>query len=154
MRVFVLTNQPGIARGLYDLETLEAIHEKLEAEIAAEGDGATVDGIYFSPFHPETEHEGGVRQYRRASDCRKPGIGMIMQVVDEHGIDLASSCFIGDSWRDMEAGRSAGLRTVLVEKTDQAKKLNPDFVFANVFEAARYLTASGALRSVPTSNEL
>lgn len=145
MRVFVLTNQPGIARGLYDFEMLEAIHRKLAAEIAAGGGGATLDGIYFSPYHPETEHPGGVREFRRASECRKPGIGMIMQAVDEHGIDLAATCMIGDSWRDIRAGRNAGLRTILVENLKDADRLDPDQAFPNLLEAAQHLVSAKAL---------
>jgi len=142
MRVFVLTNQPGIARGLYDFATLDAIHAKLETDLAAEG--AKVDGIYFSPFHPETQYAEGLSEYRRASDCRKPGIGMIMQVVEQHDIDLASTCFIGDTWRDVRAGKNAGVRTILVENTDDSGEIAPDMSFPTTLAAARHLTADVA----------
>ena len=102
---------------------------------------ATLDGIYFSPYHPETQYADGLKEYRRASDCRKPGIGMIMQVLDEHGIDLASTCFIGDTWRDIRAGQNAGLRSYLVH-ADAAPGVTPDGIFPTTLDAARELTPS------------
>jgi D-glycero-D-manno-heptose 1,7-bisphosphate phosphatase len=94
-RVIVVTNQRGIALGRMSHEAVDEIHDRLRA--------LPVDGIYVCP------HEEGL------CDCRKPGIGLLLQAAaDFPDIDLAGSVMIGDSDRDMEAGRRAGCRTIRV----------------------------------------
>ena len=99
--VLVATNQSGVARGLYDLDTLDRIHEKLMHELASRG--GYIDEIFFCPHHPDD-----------ACFCRKPQPGLIHQIEKKYPIDLANTFFIGDSWVDMEAARLAGCKPLLV----------------------------------------
>jgi len=104
----VVTNQSGVARGLFDEETLFRIHERLVAELAAEG--ARVDSIGYCPHHPGE----GELPYRRECRCRKPGPGLLEDAALRFGVDLARSFTVGDSLRDLEAGAALGVRGVLV----------------------------------------
>lgn len=105
--VVVLTNQSGIARGLYSEADLQRLHRHVDTLLAAEG--ARVDAWYYCPHHPE-----GRGAYRRHCDCRKPLPGMLFQAAAEHGIDLSRSWMVGDKAVDVEAGLAAGCRPILV----------------------------------------
>ncbi|MBR9703014.1 HAD-IIIA family hydrolase, partial [Candidatus Woesearchaeota archaeon] len=132
------TNQPVIARGLATKETVEIIHKKMREMIAAES-GGKIDAIYYCPHHPETQYGEGITELRRGCDCRKPKAGMILTAKDEHKIDLAGAIMIGDSWRDIEAGRNAGLRTIFIDSGAGALKENMrhDKKYSSLLEAAR-----------------
>ncbi len=106
----LVTNQSGIARGLFDEATLEAIHERLQELLTAEG--TRLDAIYHCPYL--AGEEAVVEEYRRDSDLRKPRPGMLLTASLERQIDLAASWSVGDSVRDCQAGRAAGCRTILV----------------------------------------
>lgn len=99
--VVVCSNQSGVAKGLYTLETLERISERLQQLLAEYG--AHIDAFYYCP-HDDADD----------CDCRKPKPGLLLRAAQEHGIDLERSVFVGDSWRDIQAGRAAGVKTVLV----------------------------------------
>ncbi|MEK6399156.1 MAG: HAD hydrolase-like protein, partial [Terriglobus sp.] len=73
-------------------------------------DGAKLDAIYFSPFHPEH----GVGEYRRDTDCRKPAPGMILRAAAEHHLDLERSVLVGDRCTDIAAGAAAGIRQLFL----------------------------------------
>lgn len=107
--VIVVTNQPVIARGEATLEELDAIHRKLETLLGQEG--AYVDAIYYCPHHPDRGFPGERPEYKIDCACRKPKPGMLLEAADRFHIDLTSSWMVGDSWRDMEAGRAAGCHT-------------------------------------------
>jgi D-glycero-D-manno-heptose 1,7-bisphosphate phosphatase len=107
-KVIVVTNQACIAKGMISEEELTAIHFRMAAMLGAEG--AQLDGIYFCPHHPD----GSVEEYARDCDCRKPLPGLLEQAAGEHGLDLAASVMVGDTLRDLEAGRAVGARSVLV----------------------------------------
>ena len=107
-KVFVVTNQGCVAKGQITEEELAAIHERMVMMLGAEG--AQLDGIYSCPHHPE----GTVAEYAIACGCRKPLPGLLTQAAAEHGVDLGESVMIGDTVRDLEAGRAAGTRTILV----------------------------------------
>lgn len=108
LAVVVVTNQSGIGRGLLSEKDLGDIHDALEARLARRG--AHLDGIHFCPHHPEAAVAG----YRRRCRCRKPAPGMLLRAARELDLDLGRSFAIGDSERDVEAGRRVGCRTVLV----------------------------------------
>jgi D-glycero-D-manno-heptose 1,7-bisphosphate phosphatase len=116
--VAIVTNQAGVARGFFSIETLKKIHEHL-AELLR-GYGAKVDGVYFCPHHTA----GELAEYRRDCDCRKPKPGMLLQAAGELGIDLTRSWMIGDRISDLEAGSAVGCRTVLV-RTGYGSLVNP-----------------------------
>ena len=98
-KLVVISNQAGIGRGYFS----EAQYRLVEAEVARALRPATLDAVYFCPDHPE-----------RATARRKPGTGMILEAQKDHNLDLARSFFIGDKAIDVECGRNAGLRTILV----------------------------------------
>ena len=106
--VVIVTNQAGVARGLFPAAAVERVHAHLRELLA--GYRARVEAFYFCPHHPE----GEVADYRRACECRKPQPGMLRRAAAELGLDLAASWMVGDRASDLEAGAAAGTRTVLV----------------------------------------
>ncbi|MFZ2314875.1 MAG: D-glycero-beta-D-manno-heptose 1,7-bisphosphate 7-phosphatase [Gammaproteobacteria bacterium] len=100
-RVLIATNQSGVARGLYDLETLDAIHEKLMHELASVG--GYIEEIFFCPHHPD-----------EACDCRKPRPGMFHQMLSKYDIDLPNTYFIGDNITDIQLAQTIGCLPILV----------------------------------------
>ncbi len=116
--VVIVTNQAGIARGLFSIETIQQIHKHL-AELL-HGYGAHIDGMYYCPHHPA----GELAEYRRDCDCRKPKPGMLVQAAKELSLDLTRSWMIGDRVSDLQAGASVGCRTVLV-RTGYGNLANP-----------------------------
>lgn len=104
----IVTNQSGIARGIFDDRDLRAIHATLVDQLAVEA--GAVDAIYYCPHL-----EGGkIPPYGRACNCRKPAPGMLLEAANELDIDLADSFMVGNTLADIEAGRAAGCRTLLI----------------------------------------
>ena len=99
----VITNQSGIARGYFTEADYQLLTDRYLEALAAQG--IRVAAVYHCPHHPE----GTVAQFTRSCDCRKPAPGMILRAIRELGIDPAASILIGDSERDIEAGRAAGI---------------------------------------------
>lgn len=135
----VVTNQPVVARNLCSLRELDAIHGRMEALLAAEG--AKVDALYYCPHHPDKGYAGENPAYKVPCRCRKPDIGMIERAAEELNIDLKGSCIIGDSARDIECGRRAGLETVAVMTGERwtTRDGEPDYVFASFAEAVEFV---------------
>jgi D-glycero-D-manno-heptose 1,7-bisphosphate phosphatase len=99
----VVTNQAGIARGLYNQSDVARLHQQVDALLAEAG--ARIDGYYLCPHHPE---------FGEVCDCRKPLPGMLLRAAREFGIDLRGSFLIGDKASDVLAGRAAGVTPILV----------------------------------------
>jgi D-glycero-D-manno-heptose 1,7-bisphosphate phosphatase len=108
MRVAVITNQSGIARGLVREAFVAEAHRAISDRLAA--GGAAVDGYYYCPHHPDA----AVAEYRQDCDCRKPRAGMLRRAASELEIDPARSFVVGDRWADVSAAREFGARSVLV----------------------------------------
>lgn len=106
--VMVVTNQSGIARGIYDERQFWQGQRRMEELLEAQG--IKLDAIYFCPHHP-TE---GETPYRQDCDCRKPRPGMLRRAEREYGLDLKRSFMVGNSPGDVAAGRAAGCRAVRV----------------------------------------
>jgi D-glycero-D-manno-heptose 1,7-bisphosphate phosphatase len=104
----VVTNQAGVARGLFSEAVLAAVNAALVAQL--KDAGAVLDGIYVCIHHP-TE---GVPPYRVVCECRKPKPGLLQRAAADHGLDLARSTLVGDKASDLGAARAAGARGVLV----------------------------------------
>lgn len=104
----VVTNQSGVARGLFTEDLVQAVHRQMIDRV--EAGGARLDAVYYCPHHPRE----GSPPYRMECDCRKPRPGMLLRAAREHGVDLAGSFMIGDSLVDLEAGRAAGVGAVHV----------------------------------------
>jgi D-glycero-D-manno-heptose 1,7-bisphosphate phosphatase len=137
-RVVVLTNQSGIARGLFDLPTLEAIHQKMCS--AVESLGGRVEDIFFCPHGPED-----------GCDCRKPEPGLFRAFADKYKVDLKSVPAVGDSFRDIQAARSAGAHPILVETGKGLRTLarHPDLdvpIFPNLYAASQSILFNADLR--------
>lgn len=106
--LIVVTNQSGIARGKLTQITLEAIHARMRAELAAHG--LTLDAIEHCPHHPTIGPPG----LRGPCPCRKPKPGMLLRAAHKVGVDLERSWTVGDAARDLAAGAALGVPGVLV----------------------------------------
>ena len=106
--VVLITNQSAVARGLFDLKAVHAVHRHLQALLQAEQ--AYLDGIFVCPHHPQ----GAIARYSGPCDCRKPAPGLLLRAAERHELDLGRSTMIGDRLRDLEAGWAAGCRAALV----------------------------------------
>lgn len=136
----VVTNQPGLAKGTLTLERLARIHDKLSADLRR--NGAALDGIYFCPHHPDAGPSAR-RGLAVACACRKPAPGLILEAAADHRVDLRRSFMVGDGLVDVEAGRRAGVSTILVtkaqaallEKIDERPDARPDHWAADLHGA-------------------
>ena len=141
--VAVVSNQPAAAKGTHSLAELEAVHAEVARQLAAAS--APVAVWRYCVHHPEgTDPELG-----RACDCRKPASGMILEAAEILGVDdLSASWVVGDSDVDIEAGRAAGCRTVLVETAATAHRRGrgviADHNAAGVLDAARIIALATA----------
>ena len=100
----VVTNQSGVARGMFTEDDLLAMHKYMQQQTG-------MDAVYYCPHHPE----GNVEKYRIICNCRKPKTGMFEQACREYRIDMSHSYMVGDRAGDVMAGQKAGLRTILLE---------------------------------------
>jgi len=112
-RLVVATNQGGVARGRFTESDVDAVHAKL-SELVDQQTGLkrTIERFYYCPFHPK----GIIPEYTREHPWRKPRPGMLLQAAQDMELELERSWLIGDSPRDVAAGRTAGLRTILVSR--------------------------------------
>ncbi|MDD5037655.1 MAG: D-glycero-beta-D-manno-heptose 1,7-bisphosphate 7-phosphatase [Methylococcaceae bacterium] len=129
--IAVLTNQSGVARGLFDLNTLEQIHRKMRKQVGEAG--GCIEAIFVCPHGPE---EG--------CECRKPKSGLFEQFTRQYPMDLSGVPAVGDSLRDIQAALRAGAEAILVETGKGKKTLrrNPDLdvpTFVNLHEAVQYI---------------
>ena len=108
-KVVVVTSQAGVAHGSVTEEFLEEAHGVITERVAEAG--GRIDAFYYCPHHPHA----AVERYRTECDCRKPKPGMILNAARDLSLDLARSFTIGDRWRDIEMGQTAGTKGVLVE---------------------------------------
>lgn len=137
-KLVIVTNQSGVARGIVTEKVLGEIHDRLKQVLAE--NGVYLDQIYYCPYHPD----GVISKYRKESDLRKPNPGMLLAAADEMDIDLNQSWMIGNSGRDIEAGRRAGCKTILVEQASHYKRLDlgqskPDYRAVNMKEAVNII---------------
>ena len=148
VRVVVITNQSGIARGLLDNSTLEQIHDRLRALL--EAGGASLDAIYVCPHAPD---EGCA--------CRKPGTALAERAVADLGLDLSGAYMVGDQKRDMDMARGVGAKSLLVTTgstsaqalTDlQAEGRQPDYVASGLIEAVEWIIEDVKARQSLTVN--
>ena len=127
--LIVITNQAGIARGLFSEETLNQIHNKMRRILNQ--NKIILDDIFYCPHHPD---------FTGACNCRKPKPGMILKAQRKYNIKLQASFMVGDTLSDIETGIAANCKTVLVltgyglEERNKMISTKPDYVFENLLE--------------------
>lgn len=138
-RLIVVTNQSGIARGYFTEDDLERFHGALDSQLDTLG--AAVDAYYVCPHHPDP----AVAQRADLAvdcECRKPKPGLILRAAEDFGLDLASSWMVGDTWRDVQAGQAAGVKTIKLPASDSLDDVRPARIADPTAEAARLATAA------------
>jgi len=108
LKTVVVSNQAGVARGYFPEELLPRLHDRLRALLKEQG--AELDAIYYCPHHPDV----GEPPYRQDCDCRKPGLGMIRRAEKELSVDARRSYMVGDKISDVEFGKKAGCKSILL----------------------------------------
>ncbi len=145
-QVIVISNQSGVARGYFSELDLAPVEQYLRYQLAAYG--VPLTGFYYCPHHPD----GIVEPYAIACSCRKPQPGLIIKASVDLEIDLSQSWFIGDILHDVEAGRAAGCRTLLINNGNETEwELSPQrlphHVVNNLWEAAQVILTMDTVKS-------
>lgn len=139
----VATNQPVIARGEVTFQELDEIHKKMETELGK--NGAYLDDIFFCPHHPHKGYNGEIPELKIECNCRKPKIGMLKEAFEKYNIDLSQSWYIGDTTTDIQTGKNAGMKTVLVLTGEAGKdkkyQVQADYVANNLLSAVDYVVS-------------
>lgn len=142
----VLTNQPVIARNLCTLDDVLEINEELK-RMLAEKNNAYLDDIFICPHHPDSGYTEENKEYKVECECRKPKIGMIKEAQRKYDIDLSKSYLIGDTTIDMQTGKNAGLRTILLNTglkgEDNKFNVRPDLFADNLISAVELILKEG-----------
>lgn len=142
LRLVLITNQSGLARGYFTEQDLTRMHDYLAGELARWD--VYLDGIYVCPHHPD----GAVPHLAVYCDCRKPQPGLIQRAAADLGLDPTRSWFVGDILDDMEAGKRAGCRTILVDLGTESLPgegpRQPDFVARDTCQALRIIADQAA----------
>lgn len=151
--LMVVSNQSGIAQGYFPEEALLVVEACLHRLLAASG--VQLAGFYYCPHHPE----GVVPGYSVHCLCRKPAPGLLLRAASERGIDMQRSWMIGDILDDVEAGRRAGCRTILIDNGNEtewqlALQRLPHHIAGDLVEAARVILAvDTSLQTSPALQE-
>jgi D-glycero-D-manno-heptose 1,7-bisphosphate phosphatase len=148
-RLIIVSNQPGVALGYFPEAALTLVADRLRELLSAQG--AWLTEFAYCPHHPA----GSVAPYARACDCRKPAPGLIQSAAQSHGIDLGSSWLVGDILDDIEAGRRAGCRSILIDNGNETEWIlssdrEPDYTVSDLAEAVRIILAP--LRVIPCAS--
>jgi len=128
--LFVVTNQPDVARGTQQRSVVDAMHQVLREALP-------LDGIYVC-FHDDADE----------CECRKPKPGLLLIAAAEHGISLSGSYMVGDRWRDVDAGQRAGCRTVWIDcgYTERGPSIPADAVVKSLQEAVAWILLADSER--------
>ena len=144
--IVVVTNQSGVGRGYFDEAHVAATHRAIDVALAESG--ASIDAYYYCPHYPT----GTDPRYAIACECRKPAPGLLRRAAVDLDLDLARSWMVGDWWRDVAAGASAGTRTILVRTgrreehrpAPDGEIARPDAILNNLMEAAGWILRSSS----------
>lgn len=152
-RLIVITNQPGVALGRFREDALTAVEHKLADLFAASG--AVLSGFYYCPHHPRASVPG----YRFTCVCRKPRPGLLELAAVEHGISLRDSWFVGDILDDVEAGRRAACRTILLDNGHETTweltaMRRPDYMAPDLDGAAAIISTVMAARGIARAGSI
>jgi D,D-heptose 1,7-bisphosphate phosphatase len=135
----IITNQAGVARGFFSEHELASLEQTFR-EIFQNQIGVPLAGFYYCPHHPQ----GTIRAYALECDCRKPAPGLLLHAARDLEIDLSRSWMIGDILNDVEAGKSAGCSTMLVDNGNETEWVltearRPEFIVNNLIDAADFI---------------
>ena len=138
--VIVISNQPGVAKAQFTEGELRRMNAKIAKELRSAG--TSLDGEYYCMHHPD----GVVKALKVSCDCRKPKPGLLLRAAREHDIDLGDSYFVGDGLIDVEAGKMAGCKTILVGHVTtflaemmEERKATPDYMVHTLKEVPALL---------------
>jgi D-glycero-D-manno-heptose 1,7-bisphosphate phosphatase len=136
--VVVACNQAGIAHGYYQEEDAILFNQAMKDNLAREC--ARIDAVYYCPHHPQA----GIERYRVNCNCRKPEPGMLIRAGKELDVDLRQSFMVGDKLSDMEAGKRAGCKTIMVRTGQGAEELKRnqiecDYVADDLYKAVQHI---------------
>ena len=142
-RFVIVSNQAGVARGIFPPEALDRVEDHLR-RVLRERAGMEPEAFYWCPHHPE----GSVREWAVECECRKPKPGMLLAAARDLGIPLADAWMIGDIINDVEAGNRAGCHTILIDNGGETEWLHgpfrrPSFTARDLNEAADIILAEG-----------
>ena len=142
-KVFIVSNQPGIAKGKFNSDLLRSMTEKMLKGVAK--CGGKIDKVYYCLHLPKAR----VESYRISCDCRKPRPGLLTRAAEEWNIQLEHSYMVGDGITDIEAGQAVGATTIFVNdlkcyicKEMRKKQVRPDFIVTNLLQAVRVIRRS------------
>ena len=155
--IVVFSNQSGVARGMFTEEAVHAVNQRLDEMLLDENPHAVIDRHEFCPYH----RDATVERYRQDSDLRKPKPGMILQAERQLALDLPRSWVIGDAPRDIDAGKAAGCRTILLHNPELSAsptslhigESQADFAVRSLGEAMEVISRSAADDLSTTSPE-
>jgi D-glycero-D-manno-heptose 1,7-bisphosphate phosphatase len=134
--LFIVSNQPDCAKGKTTLENIRAVHEKFDCLLKTKG--IRFRNYYYCYHHPQ----GIIPEYSISCECRKPKPYFLMKSVADYGIDLVQSWMVGDRDTDIECGKAAGTRTILVCEPDSVNYRGssfPDYQAENIHDAVRII---------------
>jgi D-glycero-D-manno-heptose 1,7-bisphosphate phosphatase len=138
----VITNQAAVGRGIIEEDFVHKVHQEIDRRL--EGTGAGIDRYYYCPHFAASK----IDRYRQECQCRKPAPGMILQACREMDLDPAKSVMVGDRWLDVECGRAAGARAVLVRsgphQSEAPNGVRADAILNNLMEAVGWILRSSS----------
>jgi histidinol-phosphate phosphatase family protein len=144
-RIVVVSNQSGVARGMFDEAAVESVNQEMIRQLKEQA-GAHVDASYYCPYHPDAV----VAEYKLDHEWRKPKPGMLKAAREDFNLDLSQCWMIGDQPRDVAAGASVGCRTILLsdpemqmEGNDNVPAITPNFIVRSLADAARIIVREG-----------
>ncbi len=135
-KVIIITNQPAVARALCTENDIKKTMNDVVSYFKKHG--AVIDAYYYCPHHPEKKY-GGNMKYRVECSCRKPKPGMILKAARDYNINLKASYMIGDTDRDIGAGKAAGCKTILVDRGFADSDETPDFIVKSLLESLKVI---------------
>jgi D,D-heptose 1,7-bisphosphate phosphatase len=140
LKVVVVSNQPGIAKGKMTEQLFDSIRRKMKIQLDKEG--AHVDAEYYCLHHPNAK----LPEFKATCNCRKPKPGLILKAITELGLDRNRCYMIGDGLTDVKAGNSAGCKSILIGdfKCDVCRQMEvmavkPQFIASNLLEASKLI---------------
>lgn len=150
IRIVIVTNQSGVARGLYTEADLHAFHQHMLAMLTSAG--VRITDMYYCPHHPAAS----VQEYRRVCACRKPGIELLTQAMQTYALTQEHTVMIGDRTCDIDAGRAVGIPTYLVETGCGARDkytTNASFVVPDLSAAVDHALSAWGVVAAPALSQ-